>query len=288
MHRRQPDPRRPAAAVGPVPGLRSVRAPRRPGRRTPPPDAARRARAPAPRRDRATAHRRRRTAAVARRPPPTSRPTRPDRRESDPACPPPSARMRWRAHHAGDRADAGADPASARTAVAGRRTPAPSRTRLRRPARLAAPTQTRSRTRATPSCPPRAPLAPPGPGSHPRAPPPAGRRVSGTHCAGQATLAAGSRWAWALHEPTPRGVHELGTRTGASRMRALPWSGDTRPMPYALPQLPYRDGALEPSPHSRGLPEAGTLVAFDRFHAGLAIPRAKAAAPQALALGRTS
>src|SRR3954464_15331460 len=55
--------------------------------------------------------------------------------------------------------------------------------------------------------------------------------------------------------------HELGTRTGASRMRALPQSGDTRSMTHALPPLPYPYGALEPT-----IDELTMRIHHDKHH----------------------
>ena len=72
-----------------------------------------------------------------------------------------------------------AEPASARTTDATRRTAAPSPTALRRPARSGTPTPRRPDTPAAPSCPHLPRRAPPEPGSHRAGPPPVTRRALG-------------------------------------------------------------------------------------------------------------
>ena len=152
-----------------------------------------------------TAHRPRRTATAAPRRPPRAGRARPARRRSDPETRRRATRTPCRAHRAGDPADPRAGRASAGTADADRRTPAPSRTEPRSRAPPETPRRDRRGTRAALSCRPPPPRAPPALDSHPPGRPPATDPASRTRMRGPATRHRSLRPS-ACTEPTSRPI----------------------------------------------------------------------------------
>ena len=187
------------------------------GRRTPSRSAPRAGAAPrtpasARTRDRATARRRRRTPADAPRPPRPAGSAPPGRRGSGPgrrrSCSPNGDPQRVPL-----RAGQAVEPVehAARTADAGRRTGAPSRTRRPPPARCDTPPRARRRTRAARSCrsPPR--RAGPAPGSDRPARLAAADPATRTRCAGRAVRAR--------HRDAPLPTPSLEDRSGVPQTR---------------------------------------------------------------------
>ena len=191
-------------------------------------------------------------------------------------------RTRPRGHYAAAAGGAPAGRASARTADASRRTPAPFPTRRPRPASRGSPTRGRPGNPATPSCRIRTRRARPAPRFRPPGPHPASGPAQRTRCADLATRLRDNCWTpsrrmakdapWAgprrtsLGSPPhsrqrPRGIHPAGSTTGRELHRhscRIPSQPRRAAPPGRVPPVAARPRLVPPPGSLQGWTRGGS------------------------------